>query len=67
LPDTTKGWSEKLGSDARVAGGDGTDVNLIIYLCGLGAGANLLLAGSNRTIALQPLSLQGSTAINVFA
>ena len=34
---------------------------------GLGAGANVLVGGSNRTIALQPLSLQGSTAINVIA
>jgi hypothetical protein len=34
---------------------------------GLGAGANVLLGGSNRTIALQPLSLQGSTALNVVA
>ena len=34
---------------------------------GLGAGANLLLGGSNRTIALQPLSLQGSAALNVVA
>lgn len=29
---------------------------------GLGAGANLLLGGSGRTFALQPLSIQGSTA-----
>ena len=34
---------------------------------GLGAGANVLLGGSNRTIALQPLSLQGSAALNVIA
>jgi hypothetical protein len=34
---------------------------------GLGAGANVLLGGSNRTIALQPLSLQGSLALNVVA
>jgi hypothetical protein len=34
---------------------------------GLGAGANVLLGGSNRTIALQPLSLQGSAAVNVIA
>jgi len=34
---------------------------------GLGAGANVLVGGSNRTIALQPLSLQGSIAINVVA
>jgi hypothetical protein len=31
---------------------------------GLGAGANVLTGGSGRTIALQPLSLQGSVAIN---
>lgn len=30
-----------------------------------GAGANILLGGSARTIALQPLSLQGSVAFNV--
>jgi len=34
---------------------------------GLGAGANVLLGGSNRTIALQPLWLQGSTALIVVA
>ena len=34
---------------------------------GLGAGANVLVGGSNRTIALQPLSLQGSIALNVVA
>jgi hypothetical protein len=32
---------------------------------GLGAGANVLMGGSGRTIALQPLSLQGSVALNV--
>jgi hypothetical protein len=32
---------------------------------GIGAGANVLLGGSGRTIALQPLSLQGSVALNV--
>ena len=31
---------------------------------GLGAGANVLVGGSGRTIALQPLSLQGSVAVN---
>jgi predicted MFS family arabinose efflux permease len=34
---------------------------------GLGAGVNVLLGGSNRTIALQPISLQGSIALNVVA
>ncbi len=32
---------------------------------GVGAGANILLGGSARTFALQPLSLQGSLAFNV--
>jgi Protein of unknown function (DUF992) len=32
---------------------------------GLGAGANVLLGGSGRTIALQPLSVEGSIAVNV--
>jgi hypothetical protein len=32
---------------------------------GIGAGANVLVGGSARTIALQPLSLQGSLAFNV--
>ena len=32
---------------------------------GVGAGANVLLGGSGRTFALQPLSLQGSIAANV--
>jgi hypothetical protein len=32
---------------------------------GVGAGANVLVGGSGRTFALQPLSLQGSIALNV--
>jgi hypothetical protein len=32
---------------------------------GLGAGANVLMGGSGRTFALQPVSLQGSVALNV--
>ena len=32
---------------------------------GVGAGANVLIGGSVRTFALQPLSLQGSLAVNV--
>jgi Protein of unknown function (DUF992) len=34
---------------------------------GLGAGANVLVGGSNRSIALQPVSLEGSVAIDVVA
>jgi hypothetical protein len=32
---------------------------------GVGVGANVLVGGSGRTIALQPLSLEGSVSINV--
>jgi hypothetical protein len=32
---------------------------------GVGGGANVLIGGSVRTFALQPLSLQGSIALNV--
>jgi len=33
----------------------------------VGLGANVLVGGSNHTIALQPLSLQGQTGLNVAA
>lgn len=32
---------------------------------GLGGGANVLVGGSNRTISLQPLSLQGQAGVNL--
>lgn len=32
---------------------------------GVGAGANVLVGGSGRTVALQPVSLEGSIAVNV--
>lgn len=32
---------------------------------GLGAGVNVLVGGSSRSFALQPLSVQGSVAVNV--
>ena len=32
---------------------------------GVGVGANVLLGGSNRTIALQPLSVEGQAGLNV--
>jgi hypothetical protein len=34
---------------------------------GIGVGANVLIGGSNRTIALQPVSVEGSIALNVVA
>jgi hypothetical protein len=32
---------------------------------GVGVGANVLIGGSNRTIALQPLSVEGQVAVNL--
>ncbi len=32
---------------------------------GVGGGANVLLGGSNKSIALQPLSVQGQTGVNL--
>ena len=32
---------------------------------GVGAGANVLVGGSNRTITLQPVSIQGQTGLNL--
>ena len=34
---------------------------------GVGVGANVLVGGSNRSIALQPVSLEGSVALDVVA
>jgi hypothetical protein len=42
--------------------GGSADASIIV-----GAGANALVGGSNRTVALQPLSLQGQAGINIAA
>lgn len=34
---------------------------------GVGVGANVLVGGSNKTVSLQPLSIQGNTGLNVAA
>lgn len=34
---------------------------------GVGAGANVLVGGSNHTISLQPVSIEGNTGLNVAA
>ena len=34
---------------------------------GVGAGANVLVGGSNSTISLQPVSIEGNTGLNVAA
>jgi hypothetical protein len=61
------GWAvfaPTTGIPAGALAGDYVGVSGDIGL-GVGAGANVLLGGSGRTFALQPLSLQGSVAINV--
>ena len=55
------GWAvftPTTGVPAGALAGEYVGVSADVGL-GLGAGANVLLGGSNRTIALQPLSLQG--------
>ena len=42
--------------------GGAADASVIV-----GAGANALVGGSNRTVALQPLSVQGQVGLNVAA
>ena len=32
---------------------------------GVGVGANVLVGGNNRTVALQPVSVQGQTGLNL--
>jgi len=51
------GQSSALAGDCNGASGD----------IGLGvcAGANILIGGSSRAVALQPLSIEGSVAVNV--
>ena len=55
-PQFYDGAINTVGLDVGVSG----DIGL-----GVGAGANVLLGGSARSFALQPLSLQGSIAVNV--
>ncbi|MGA8970216.1 MAG: DUF992 domain-containing protein, partial [Pseudolabrys sp.] len=63
------GWAvfaPTTGVPAGALAGEYVGVSADVGL-GLGAGANVLMGGSNRTIALQPLSLQGSAAVNIVA
>lgn len=54
--------SRPIGALAGTYVGGTADASIII-----GAGANALVGGSNRTVALQPLSVQGQVGINVAA
>jgi len=54
--------SRPLGALAGEYGGAAAEATFVA-----GLGANVLLGGSNRTVALQPLSVQGQLGINVAA
>lgn len=54
---TTKTWPRMLAGTFVGASGDAS--------LGVGGGANVLVGGNNRTISLQPLSLQGQTGVNL--
>jgi uncharacterized protein DUF992 len=54
--------SRLVGALAGVYGGASAEASL-----GAGLGANALIGGNNRTVALQPLSLQGQVGVNVAA
>jgi Protein of unknown function (DUF992) len=61
------GWAvfaPTTGVPAGALAGDYVGVSGAVGV-GVGGGANVLLGGSGRTFALQPLSLQGSVALNV--
>ena len=45
----------------------GVDVGVVRATVGVGVGANALVGGSNNTIALQPVSVQGQTGLSVAA
>ena len=52
--------SRRFGALAGVYTGGSAEATV-----GLGAGANVLVGGSNRTVTLQPLSVQGQAGLNL--
>lgn len=52
--------NKKFGALAGHYGGASAEATV-----GAGLGANVLVGGSNRTVALQPLSVQGQTGLNL--
>jgi hypothetical protein len=54
--------SRPAGALAGEYGGASAEISVVA-----GLGANVLLGGSNRTVALQPLSTQGQVGINIAA
>jgi hypothetical protein len=61
-------WSVYAPTSGRVAALAGTYAGATAEATvGAGIGANVLIGGSDRTIALQPVSVQGQTGLNVAA
>jgi hypothetical protein len=66
----TLGWAVLMSSPAPFPGGmlagnyggASADASVIV-----GGGANVLIGGSNRSVALQPLSVQGQVGVNLSA
>jgi len=54
--------TRRIGALAGNYGGTSAEATV-----GAGLGANVLVGGSDRTIALQPLSVQGQAGLNVAA
>ena len=52
--------NKKFGALAGQYGGASAEATV-----GAGLGANVLVGGSNRTVTLQPLSVQGQTGLNL--
>ncbi len=52
--------NKKFGALAGQYGGAGAEATV-----GAGLGANVLVGGSDRTVALQPVSVQGQTGLNL--
>jgi hypothetical protein len=65
---TTLVWAVLAGSDGRPESLAGSYVGVSVGAAPIvGAGANALVGGSNRTISLQPLSVEFRTGLNVNA
>ena len=61
-------WAVYAPTDARFAALAGNYVGATAEATvGAGLGANVLVGGSNRTVALQPVSVQGQGGLNVAA
>jgi hypothetical protein len=61
-------WSVYAATTGRVAALAGSYAGATAEATiGAGLGANVLVGGSDRTIALQPVSIQGQTGLNVAA